>query len=64
VKAKKLSHAVMKNIKKPVFLHSYKHLGIQIAAEFCIRFSEFCFPMIAALAMSFSSVSIVQMHCV
>jgi Cu2+-exporting ATPase len=61
VKAKNLSHAVMKNIKQNLFFaFFYNILGIPIAAgvlypEFEILLS----PMIAALAMSFSSVSVI-----
>ena len=60
VKAKNLSHAVMKNIKQNLFFaFFYNVLGVPIAAGvlypfFCLLLS----PMIAALAMSFSSVSV------
>jgi cation transport ATPase len=43
----------MKNIKQNLFFCIYNAPEL-IAAEFCIRFSNFAFPMIAALAMSFS----------
>jgi hypothetical protein len=35
-----------------------------IAAGVLYPFSDFAFPMIAALAMSFSSVCYCKMHCV
>jgi Cu2+-exporting ATPase len=58
VKAKKLSHAVMKISIKTYFclLHV---LGIPIAAGVYILFRSLLSPMIAALAMSFSSVSVI-----
>lgn len=60
-KARKLSRKVMKNIKENLFFAlAYNTIGIPIAAGvlfpfFGIRLS----PMIAALAMSFSSVSVI-----
>lgn len=61
VKAKHLSHAVMKNIKQNLFLaFIYNILGIPIAAGVLFPvFGILLSPMIAALAMSFSSVSVI-----
>lgn len=61
VKAKKLSHAVMKNIKQNlVFAFLYNTLGIPIAAGVLYPvFGILLSPMIAAFAMSFSSVSVI-----
>ncbi|MNS04009.1 Silver exporting P-type ATPase [compost metagenome] len=61
VKAKNLSHAVMKNIKQNLFFaFFYNVLGIPIAAGFLYPFFGILLsPMIAALAMSFSSVSVI-----
>ena len=61
VKAKNLSHAVMKNIKQNLFFaFVYNTLGIPIAAGFLYPFFGILLsPMIAALAMSFSSVSVI-----
>jgi Cu+-exporting ATPase len=61
VKAKKLSHAVMKNIKQNLFFaFFYNALGIPIAAGVLYPFFGILLsPMIAALAMSFSSVSVI-----
>lgn len=61
VKAKKLSHAVMKNIKQNLFFaFFYNVLGIPIAAGVLYPvFGVLLSPMIAALAMSFSSVSVI-----
>ena len=61
VKAKKLSHAVMKNIKQNLFFaFGYNILGIPIAAGVLYPvFGILLSPMIAALAMSFSSVSVI-----
>lgn len=61
VKAKELSHKVMQNIKQNLFFaFGYNIIGIPIAAG--ILFSYFGLllsPMIAAAAMSFSSVSVI-----
>lgn len=61
VKAKKLSHEVMKNIKQNLFFaFIYNILGVPVAAG--VLFSTFGIllsPMIAATAMSFSSVSVI-----
>ena len=61
VKAKKLSHAVMRNIKQNLFFaFFYNILGVPIAAGALYPFfGIFLSPMIAALAMSFSSVSVI-----
>lgn len=61
VKAKTLSHAVMKNIRQNLFFaFFYNVLGIPIAAGVLYPyFGILLSPMIAALAMSFSSVSVI-----
>jgi Cu2+-exporting ATPase len=61
VKARSLSHAVMKNIKQNLFFALiYNTLGIPIAAGILFPFFGILLsPMIAALAMSFSSVSVI-----
>ena len=61
VKAKNLSHAVMKNIKQNLFFaFIYNVLGVPIAAGVLFPvFGLLLSPMIAALAMSFSSVSVI-----
>jgi len=61
VKAKKLSHEVMKNIKQNLFFaFIYNTIGIPIAAGALFPvFGILLSPMIAALAMSFSSVSVI-----
>lgn len=61
VKAKNLSHAVMLNIKQNLFFaFFYNILGIPIAAGVLYPFFGILLsPMIAALAMSFSSVSVI-----
>ncbi|MCX7547790.1 heavy metal translocating P-type ATPase [Xanthomarina sp. F1114] len=61
VKAKHLSHAVMKNIKQNLFFALvYNTLGVPIAAGVLFPvFGLLLSPMIAALAMSFSSVSVI-----
>lgn len=60
-KARLLSHKVMKNIKQNLFFAlGYNTLGIPIAAGVLYPiFGLLLSPMIAALAMSFSSVSII-----
>jgi P-type Cu+ transporter len=62
VKAKHLSHAVMKNIKQNLFFaFLYNVLGVPIAAGVLYPFFGLLLsPMIAALAMSFSSVSVIM----
>ncbi len=61
VKARNLSHAVMKNIKQNLFFALiYNTLGIPLAAGVLFPFFGILLsPMIAALAMSFSSVSVI-----
>ncbi|UMB52438.1 cadmium-translocating P-type ATPase [Lutibacter sp. A64] len=61
VKAKKLSHAVVKNIKQNLFFaFIYNVIGVPIAAGILYPFFGLLLsPMIAALAMSFSSVSVI-----
>lgn len=61
VKAKNLSHAVMKNIKQNLFFaFIYNILGVPIAAGALYpAFGILLSPMIAAVAMSFSSVSVI-----
>jgi Cu2+-exporting ATPase len=61
VKSKNLSVAVMKNIKQNLFFALvYNTLGVPIAAGVLYPFFGILLsPMIAALAMSFSSVSVI-----
>jgi Cu2+-exporting ATPase len=61
VKAYNLSHATMKNIKQNLFFaFIYNTLGVPIAAGVLFPFFGLLLsPMIAALAMSFSSVSVI-----
>ncbi|MBR9758319.1 MAG: copper-translocating P-type ATPase [Algicola sp.] len=61
VKAKRLSGAVMKNIKQNLFFALvYNALGVPVAAGVLFPFLGILLsPMIAALAMSFSSVSVI-----
>ena len=61
VKAKTLSHKVMKNIKQNLFFaFGYNVIGIPIAAGILYPFFGLLLsPMIAAAAMSFSSVSVI-----
>lgn len=61
VKARHLSNAVMKNIKQNLFFALiYNTLGVPIAAGVLFPFFGILLsPMIAALAMSFSSVSVI-----
>ncbi len=60
-KAKLLSHKVMRNIKENLFFAlAYNIIGIPIAAGVLYPvFGMLLSPMIAALAMSFSSVSVI-----
>ncbi len=62
VKAKKLSHAVVKNIKENLFFaFIYNIIGVPIAAGVLFPFFGILLsPMIAAVAMSFSSVSVIS----
>ena len=61
-RARLLSQKVMKNIKENLFFAlAYNTLGIPIAAGVLYPvFGIFLSPMIAALAMSFSSVSVIS----
>ena len=61
VKAKKLGHSVMKNIKQNLFFALvYNTIGVPVAAGVLYPvFGVLLSPMIAALAMSFSSVSVI-----
>ena len=61
VKARNLSDGVMKNIKQNLFFALiYNTLGVPIAAGVLFPFFGILLsPMIAALAMSFSSVSVI-----
>jgi P-type Cu+ transporter len=61
VKAKNLSHAVMRNIKQNLFFaFIYNIFGISVAAGVLYPvFGILLSPMIAAAAMSFSSVSVI-----
>ncbi|SCY27990.1 heavy metal translocating P-type ATPase [Flavobacterium caeni] len=60
-KAKELSHGTMKNIKQNLFFaFFYNVLGVPVAAGVLYPFFGILLsPMIAALAMSFSSVSVI-----
>jgi Cu+-exporting ATPase len=62
VRARLLSHATMRNIKQNLFFaFAYNSIGIPIAAGVLFPFVGLLLsPMIAALAMSFSSVSVVS----
>ena len=62
VKAKKLSHAVMQNIKQNLFFaFIYNVIGISVATGVLYPvFGILLSPMIAAAAMSFSSVSVIM----
>jgi Cu2+-exporting ATPase len=61
VKARNLSEAVMKNIKQNLFFALiYNTIGVPVAAGVLYPFFGLLLsPMIAALAMSFSSVSVI-----
>jgi Cu2+-exporting ATPase len=61
VKARNLSEGVMRNIKQNLFFALvYNTLGVPIAAGVLFPFFGILLsPMIAALAMSFSSVSVI-----
>ena len=61
VKARNLSHATMRNIKQNLFFALiYNTLGVPVAAGVLFpAFGILLSPMIAALAMSFSSVSVI-----
>jgi len=61
VRARRLSHAVMKNIRQNLFFaFIYNSLGVPVAAGVLYPvFGLLLSPMIAATAMSFSSVSVI-----
>jgi P-type E1-E2 ATPase len=61
VRAKELSHQVMRNIKQNLFFaFVYNSIGVPIAAGILFPFFGILLsPMIAAVAMSFSSVSVI-----
>ena len=61
VRARRLSRAVMKNIRQNLFFaFIYNSLGVPVAAGILYPFFGLLLsPMIAALAMSFSSVSVI-----
>ena len=61
VKARKLSRATMKNIRQNLFFaFFYNSLGVPVAAGVLYPFFGLLLsPMIAAAAMSFSSVSVI-----
>ena len=62
VKAVKLSHVVMRNIRQNLFFaFVYNSIGVPIAAGVLYPFFGILLsPMVAAAAMSFSSVSVVS----
>ena len=62
VKASELSHKVMRNIKQNLFFaFVYNSLGVPIAAGILFPFFGLLLsPLIAATAMSFSSVSVIS----
>ena len=61
VRARRLSHAVMRNIKQNLFFaFVYNSVGVPIAAGILYpKFGILLSPIIAAAAMSFSSVSVI-----
>ncbi len=61
VRARKLSHAVMNNIRQNLFFaFFYNSMGVPVAAGILYPvFGLLLSPMIAAAAMSFSSVSVI-----
>ena len=61
IKARKLSHAVISNIKQNLFFaFIYNVIGIPVAAGLLYPFFGILLsPMLAALAMSLSSVSVI-----
>ncbi len=62
VKSRELSHKVMRNIKQNLFFaFVYNALGVPVAAGILFPFFGILLsPMIAAAAMSFSSVSVIS----
>jgi Cu+-exporting ATPase len=61
VRARRLSHRVMRNIRENLFFaFLYNSLGVPVAAGVLYPvFGLLLSPMIAAAAMSFSSVSVI-----
>jgi cation transport ATPase len=61
VRARELSHKVMRNIKQNLFFaFVYNALGVPVAAGILFPFFGILLsPIIAAAAMSFSSVSVI-----
>jgi Cu+-exporting ATPase len=61
VRARKLSQATMRNIRQNlVFAFGYNAVGVPVAAGILYPFTGILLsPMIAAAAMSFSSVSVI-----
>jgi Cu+-exporting ATPase len=61
VRARRLSHAVMRNIRQNLFFaFIYNSLGVPVAAGVLYPlFGVLLSPMLAAVAMSFSSVSVI-----
>ncbi len=61
VRARRLSRATMRNIRQNLFFaFAYNTLGVPVAAGVLYPFSGMLLsPMIAAAAMSFSSVSVI-----
>ena len=62
VRARRLSHAVMNNIRQNLFFaFIYNSLGVPVAAGVLFPvFGLLLSPMLAATAMSFSSVSVIM----
>jgi Cu+-exporting ATPase len=62
VRARRLSRAVMRNIRQNLFFaFIYNSLGVPVAAGVLYPFFGLLLsPMIAAVAMSFSSVSVIS----
>jgi len=62
VRARELSHRVMRNIKQNLFFaFVYNALGVPVAAGILFPFFGILLsPIIAAAAMSFSSVSVIS----
>jgi cation transport ATPase len=62
VRARELSHKVMRNIKQNLFFaFVYNSLGVPVAAGILFPFFGILLsPIIAAAAMSFSSVSVIS----
>jgi Cu+-exporting ATPase len=61
VRARRLSRAVMRNIRENLFFaFIYNSLGVPIAAGVLYKFGIRLSPIFAAAAMSFSSVSVIS----